>query len=338
MTLPLLSVRDLKVELPIGGRFFPAVDGIDFDLAAGESLGMVGESGSGKTLAARALLDLVPEQARLSGSVRYGGRELVGLPEGEWRRIRGRQIAMVFQEPASALDPVQTIGSQIVEAIRAHGAIARAAALLQARRLLEEVSFSDPERGLQEYPHRLSGGLRQRACLAIALAARPSILIADEPTTALDATLAADTLELLDRLRRDRGLAVLLITHDLAAVFRHSDRCLVVYAGRVVEESRTDDLFSLPRHPYTRGLLACAGRLAAVTGDRLRPIAGAIPDLAFRPRGVCAFAPRCPDRFEPCDRSEPELVEDGNVRARCFLYGAASPGSGRAPSSGELGR
>jgi ABC-type glutathione transport system ATPase component len=165
---PLLSVRNLRVELPIGGRLFPAVDGIDFDLRAGEALGMVGESGSGKTLAARALLDLLPEVARLSGEVRSGGRELVGLPEREWRKIRGREIAMVFQEPASALDPVQTIGSQIVEAIRAHSDVGRPAALSQARRLLEEVSFSDPDRGLSEYPHRLSGGLRQRACLATA--------------------------------------------------------------------------------------------------------------------------------------------------------------------------
>jgi len=335
MTSPLLSVRGLKVELPIGGKFFPAVDGVDFDLDRGEALGVVGESGSGKTLAARALLDLLPEGARLSGSVRYGGRELSRLAEGDWRGIRGREIAMVFQEPASALDPVQTIGSQIVEAIQAHSGARRAEALREARRLLEEVSFTDPDRGLSEFPHRLSGGLRQRACLAIALAARPSVLIADEPTTALDATLAADALDLLDRLRGDRGLADLLITHDLSAVARHTQRCLVVYAGRVVEEAQTGELFRRPRHPYTRGLLACAGRLTGETGERMRPIAGSIPDLAFRPRGVCAFAPRCPDRFDPCDRSEPDLAADGLSRARCFLYGCASPGSGRVGSGGS---
>src|SRR5215831_3728119 len=291
----LLSVRSLKVELPIGGRLFPAVDGIDFDLESGEALGMVGESGSGKTLAARALLDLLPEGARLSGDIRYRGRKLAGLPEREWRKIRGREIAMVFQEPASALDPVQTIGSQIVEAIRAHG------------------------------------GVDQRACLAIALAARPSVLIADEPTTALDATLAADALDLLDRLRRDRGLAVLLITHDLAAVAHRTDRCLVVYAGRVVEESGTGDLFQRPLHPYTRGLLASAGAL----GGELRPIAGAIPDLAFRPRGRCAFAPRCPERFDPCERGEPGLIGDGGARARCFLLESAEPGSPTAQIRGS---
>ncbi len=330
----LLSVRNLRVELPVGGTFFPAVDGIDFDLRPGEALGVVGESGSGKTLAARALLDLLPEAARLSGSVRYGGRELAGLPESAWRTVRGKEIAMVFQEPASALDPVATIGSQIVEAIRAHADLSVPAARSQARRLLEEVSFTDPDRGLSEYAHRLSGGLRQRACLAIALAARPSVLIADEPTTALDATLAADILDLLDRLRRDRGLAVLLITHDLAAVARHTDRCLVVYAGRVVEEAASEGLFRRPLHPYTRGLLACAGRSSAGSGERLRPIGGAVPDLAFRPRGMCAFAPRCPDRFEPCERGEPELVQDGEARARCFLYGSATPDAGRARSAG----
>jgi peptide/nickel transport system ATP-binding protein len=318
----LLSVRNLRVELPIGERLFPAVDGIDFDLRAGEALGMVGESGSGKTLAARALVDLLPETARLSGDIRYRGRELAGLPEREWRGIRGREIAMVFQEPASALDPVQTIGSQIVEAIRAHGDVSRASARAQARRLLQEVSFGDPDRGLSEYPHRLSGGLRQRACLAIALAAHPSVLIADEPTTALDATLAADALDLLDRLRRDRGLGVLLITHDLAAVAHHTDRCLVVYAGRVVEESGTGELFRGPLHPYTRGLLASAGAL----GGELRPIGGAIPDLAYRPRGQCAFAPRCPERFDPCERGEPAFVGDGGARARCFLLPSAEPG------------
>ncbi|HKD11365.1 MAG TPA: ABC transporter ATP-binding protein [Thermoanaerobaculia bacterium] len=327
----LLSVRSLKVELPIGGNLFPAVDGIDFDLESGEALGMVGESGSGKTLAARALLDLLPEGARLSGDIRYRGRKLAGLPEREWRKIRGREIAMVFQEPASALDPVQTIGSQIVEAIRAHGGVDHSAALAQARRLLEEVSFGDPDRGLSEFPHRLSGGLRQRACLAIALAARPSVLIADEPTTALDATLAADALDLLDRLRRDRGLAVLLITHDLAAVAHRTDRCLVVYAGRVVEESGTGDLFQRPLHPYTRGLLASAGAL----GGELRPIAGAIPDLAFRPRGRCAFAPRCPERFDPCERGEPGLIGDGGARARCFLLESAEPGSPTAQIRGS---
>ncbi len=327
MSQSLLSVRGLKVELPIGGRYLPAVDGMDFDLDAGEALGVVGESGSGKTLAGRALLDLLPEGARLSGSVRLRGRDLSRLSESQWRSLRGREIAMVFQEPAAALDPVQTIGSQIVEAIRAHSAVARGEALSQARRLLEEVSFTDPDRGLSEYPHRLSGGLRQRACLAIALASRPSVLIADEPTTALDATLAADVLDLLGELRRQRGLALLLITHDLGAVARHTDRCLVVYAGRVVEEARTGDLFRFPSHPYTRGLLACVAPAADDSQRRFQPISGSVPDLVFRPRGACAFAPRCPERFEPCERGEPELIElpRPGARARCFLHASDAP-------------
>jgi peptide/nickel transport system ATP-binding protein len=322
---PLLSVRGLKVELPLGARWLPAVDGLDFDLEAGEALAVVGESGCGKTLAARALLNIVPEGARVSGTVLYRGRDLLRLSEREWDAVRGREVAMVFQEPAAALDPVQTIGSQIVEAIRAHFPVSRSEAVSRARRLLEEVSFSDPERGLSEYPHRLSGGQRQRAFLAIALAARPSILVADEPTTALDTTLAAEVLDLLGRLRRDRGLALLLITHDLGVVARHTERALVLYAGRVVEETSTADLFRSPLHPYTRGLLACAPRIeGSRPGERFRAIPGTVPDLAFRPNGVCAFAPRCSERFEPCEKREPDLLERGSGRVRCFLYEPAA--------------
>src|SRR5712691_2527283 len=317
---PLLSVRDLKVELPIGGSFFPAVDGVDFDLQAGEALAIVGESGCGKTLTARALMNLLPEGSRIGGSVLYRGRDLLALNENAWRHLRGREIAMVFQEPAAALDPVQTVGDQILEALMAHVSLSRADALARVRRILEEVSLPDPDRALSEYPHRLSGGQRQRACLAIALAADPSLLIADEPTTALDATIAAEVLDLLDRLRRERGLGLLLITHDLGVVAGHTDRAIVFYAGRVAEEAATEDFFRTPLHPYSRGLLASAARRGAGPHERFRAIPGAVPDLAFRPRGACAFAPRCPDRFEPCDEREPELILVGGTKARCFLY------------------
>ena len=296
---------------------------MSFDLAAGEALAVVGESGCGKTLMARALLGLTPDAARTTGSIRLRGKELSGSPEEEWRRVRGREISLVFQEPGSAFDPVSTIGAQIVEAVRVHRKVDRGGARRIAVERLREVGFPDPMRGLSEYPHRLSGGLRQRAFLAMALASDPAVLVADEPTTALDATVSAQVLELFDRLRATRGLALLLITHDLGSVAAHSDRAIVMYAGRVVEEASTAELFRTPRHPYTRGLLASVAGVSAPAagGRRFAAIAGAVPDLATRPRGLCSFAPRCPDRFEPCDDREPALYRAGESQARCFLYG-----------------
>ncbi len=272
---------------------------------------------------ARALLGLAPERARVSGSIRLSGRELVGSSEEEWRRVRGREISLVFQEPGAAFDPVATVGSQVVEAIRAHRKATRREARELAIERLSEVGFPDPERGMEEYPHRLSGGMKQRAFLALSLASSPAVLVADEPTTALDATVSAQVLELLGRLRKGRDLALLLITHDLANVARHADRAIVMYAGRIAEEGPTAALFAAPRHPYTRGLLASRPRLLAREGDaarRFETIPGAVPDLASRPRGSCAFAPRCPERFEPCDVREPALYRAGESVARCFLY------------------
>jgi len=309
------------VEVPAGGRLVAAVDGVDFDLAAGESLAIVGESGCGKTLTGRALAGLTPDVARTTGSIRLRGTELSGSSEAEWRRVRGREVALVFQDPGSAFDPVATVGSQIVEAIRSHRDVDRREARRIAVERLREVGFPDPERGLTEFAHRLSGGLQQRAFLAMALAADPAILVADEPTTALDATVSARVLDLFDALRAARGLAVVLISHDLGSVAAHSDRAIVMYAGRVVEEGTTADVFREPRHPYTRGLLASLPRIEPGAGRRrFSAIPGTVPDLSDRPRGVCAFAPRCPDRFEPCDRREPDLYRAGDTRARCFLY------------------
>ena len=319
----LLRVEDLRVELPVGGRMLPAVDGVSFALSEGESVAVVGESGSGKTQLARAILGLSPPGARVRGRLAFRGEELLGLPERRWQALRGAGIGMVFQEPAAALDPVRTIGAEIEESIRLHSRVSRARSRELARAALAEVAFPDPEGGLDEYPHRLSGGLRQRAHLAAVLAAGPRLLLADEPTASLDATVARDILELLDRLRRERGLTVLLITHDLGVVARHCDRVLVVYAGRIVEEAPTEALFRAPGHPYTRGLLRSVPRLAAAArraGERYDAIPGALPDLGERPGAGCAFAPRCGDRFEPCDVREPELYPTESGRARCFLH------------------
>ncbi len=310
----------------------PAVDGMSFALARGESVAVVGESGSGKTQLARAIVGLSPEGARVTGRVAYSGRALFDLDERQWQSVRGREIGLVFQEPASALDPVRTIGAQIEESIRLHSRLPRARAREMARAALAEVAFPDPEQGLGEYPHRLSGGLRQRAHLAAVLAAGPKLLLADEPTAALDATVASEILDLLDRLRRERGLTILLITHDLGIVARHCDRLLVVYAGRIEEEAGTADLFRVPQHPYTRGLLRSMPRLSEGSrpaGARYDAIPGALADLAERENGGCAFAPRCAERFDPCQIREPELYATPIGRARCFLH-EAGPGAGRA--------
>jgi peptide/nickel transport system ATP-binding protein len=336
---PLLTVDDLRVELSAGGRLRPAVDGMRFVLFPGEAVAVVGESGSGKTQLARALMGLSPEGARVSGRVTYGGRSLKvnGLDDRGWGEIRGREIGLVFQEPATALDPVRTIGAQIEESLRLSrtAPLSRAALREAARAALAEVAFPDPDSGLDSYPHRLSGGLRQRAHLATVLAANPRLLLADEPTAALDATVAAEILDLLARLRRDRSLTLLLITHDLGIVAEHSDRVLVVYAGRIVEEASTADLFRAPQHPYTRGLLRSMPVLAEAertAGGRYDAIAGSLPDLSERSEGACAFAPRCPERFAPCTVQEPDLFATATGLSRCFLHDlSASPRRDRKP-------
>jgi oligopeptide/dipeptide ABC transporter ATP-binding protein len=317
--------------VPLGSRFFPAVDGVSFDLVKGESLGVAGESGCGKTLLGRALLNLAPEGARVSGALLWEGSDLLRLPEREWDPIRGGRIGMVFQEPGAALDPVQTVGDQIREAIRLHERVSARQARRLALERLREVSFPDPERGLDEFPHRLSGGMRQRAMIAVALAGNPELLVADEPTTALDATVAAEIMLLLERLRDRRGLTLVLISHDLDLVARACRRVLVLYAGRVVEEAETAEIFFSPRHPYTRGLLRCLPRLdprAPVRPrQRFETIAGAVEGLAERKESRCGFAGRCPERFDPCEKSVPSLFPSGGAQVRCFLYeGAGTAG------------
>ncbi len=301
---------------------------LSFDLDGGEFVGLVGESGAGKSVAALAVLGLVPSPGRIaSGSVRLAGCELRHLDAEDMRRVRGARIAMIFQEPAAALDPVFTIGSQIVAAIRAHCRVGRSAARRRAVELLDLVAMPSPRQRLNHYPDQLSGGQQQRAMIAIALAAEPELLLADEPTTALDVTVQAEILELLDRLRRELGLAVLLITHDLAVVAGICDRAVVVYAGQAVETGSVEDLFAAPAHPYTRGLLAALPRLGGGRRGRLAPIPGQVPDPARLPAG-CAFHPRCAEVMARCALAEPpvfRLARGGG--ARCFLHAPEEPAS-----------
>jgi oligopeptide/dipeptide ABC transporter ATP-binding protein len=316
---PLLSVERVTTGFGDSRGFVAAVSDVSFTVARGETLGLVGESGSGKSLSALSIVRLVPPPGRIvAGSIRFEGRDLLTLPERKMREIRGARVGFVFQEPMTALNPVFTIGSQIEETLRVHGIAAGAAARRRAVELLADVSIPEPEQRVREYPHQLSGGLRQRALIAMALACQPVLLIADEPTTALDVTIQAQILELLRRLKDRYHLAMLLITHDLGVVAQNADRVAVMYAGRIVEEAPTPDLFAAPAHPYTRGLLAS---MPGAGHARLQAIPGTVP----RPESLgraCAFAPRCPDRFEPCDEAVPALMRAGRAqRARCYLHG-----------------
>jgi oligopeptide/dipeptide ABC transporter ATP-binding protein len=316
-------VENLTIEFPVGGGSVPVVRGLSFAIDRGEFVGLAGESGSGKSLTALAILRLVPPPGRIaSGRVLLDGVDLLALPERAMRRVRGARIGLVLQEPMTALDPVFTIGDQIAEAVRAHRALSRRQARAEAVRLLELVAIPDAGRRLKDYPHQLSGGQRQRVLIAMALAARPELLLADEPTTALDVTIQAQILELLERLRRELGLAILLITHDLAVVAETCERLLVMYAGELVEEAPVTELFARPAHPYTRLLLAAVPRLGRPAArGRLPTIPGQVPDPSALPAG-CAFHPRCPEVMDVCRGFAPDLYPvTARQRARCFLYG-----------------
>jgi len=304
---PLLSVRDLRVEFK-GRRTVRAVRGVSYDLARGETLGLVGESGSGKSVSALALMGLLPPKVGrvTDGSVKLEGRELVGLPESDMKGIRGARIGMIFQDPLSSLNPVLTIGRQITESLEAHRGITGGAARQRAVELLELVGIPNAGRRVKEYPHQFSGGMRQRAMIAMALACEPTLLIADEPTTALDVTIQAQILELLRGLREELGMAVLIITHDLGVVAGFADRVAVMYAGRIVETGLTEEVLEHPKHPYTVGLLRSMPRLDRVRQARLTPIEGSPPDLAAELVG-CAFAPRCHWWLEVCRTVDPPL-------------------------------
>jgi oligopeptide/dipeptide ABC transporter ATP-binding protein len=315
-----LEVTNLRVSFPGAAqkRFYP-VDGVSFSLDRGEMLALVGESGCGKSLTSLALLQLIPAPGRIEtgSSIRLGDTDVLALRGEALRRIRGRRIGMIFQDPMTSLNPVFTVESQIVEGILAHFKLPAAEARQRALQLLQEVGIPDPAERLKAYPHQLSGGMRQRVMIAIALAAEPEILVADEPTTALDVTVQAQILEVLDRLRRARGMAVLLITHDLGIVAGRADRVAVMYAGQIVEEAPTPELFAHPSHPYTQGLFASVPRISGPV-NRITPIAGTVPPPTAWPAG-CRFRPRCPQAFEK-SQLPPELLPVGpDHRMRCWL-------------------
>lgn len=315
----LLKVDRLSTVFELDGRTIRAVDEVSFDVRRGETLGLVGESGSGKSVTALSILRLIQPPGRIAGgSVFFEGRDLLRLPEREIRHVRGAKISLIFQEPMTALNPVFTIGDQIAEALLVHRKASRAEAKRRAIELLGAVRIPDPERRVRDYPHQLSGGMRQRVLIAIALACRPSLVIADEPTTALDVTIQAEILDLLREMKDRFDLSLLLITHDFGVIAETADRVAVMYAGRIVEEAPVRELFSHPKHPYTRGLLASIP--GGAPGQLLRAIRGSVPDLSALPAG-CAFGPRCPDHFERCDTDPPEAKPVGPEHAaRCYLY------------------
>ncbi len=301
------------------GREAAAVDGVSFTVGRGETVGLVGESGSGKSVTALSIIRLVMPPGRIAaGRIMFDGRNLLDLNEEAIRQVRGRRIGFVFQEPMAALNPVYTIGYQIRETLMVHGLARGAAAKKRAIELLDAVRVPNPDRRAREYPHQLSGGLRQRAMMALALAAEPSLVIADEPTTALDVTVQAEVLDLLRDLRRQFGLSLLLITHDLGVVAEMADRVAVMYCGRIVEQATVARLFASPAHPYTRGLLASIPGVQA--GERLAAIPGTVPPLGQLGPG-CAFAPRCSARLEVCGAAPPDVVNiDGDHGVRCYLH------------------
>ncbi|HEX6456715.1 MAG TPA: ABC transporter ATP-binding protein [Solirubrobacterales bacterium] len=321
---PLLSVRDLRVGFATEGGLLQAVDGVNFDLGAGEVLAIVGESGSGKSVTAQTLIGLTrSKNSRIEGSVKLEGEELIDAPDATMRRLRGERIAMIFQDPMTSFNPVYRLSNQVIEAIRAHKGekVGKEEARQRVVELFDAVGIPDPERRVDDYPHEFSGGMRQRAMIAMALALEPDVLIADEPTTALDVTIQAQILRLLEDLNRERGLATILITHDLGVVAEVADRVLVMYAGRIVEEGTLDEIFYDPQHPYTWGLLGSLTRLDRPRPHRLPQIAGSPPSLLDLPEG-CSFRPRCPHEFSKCPQLpglEARLPDAPDHRDRCWL-------------------
>jgi peptide/nickel transport system ATP-binding protein len=312
----ILEVRNLKVSFRTEQGLIRAIDGVSFDVAEGEILGVVGESGSGKTVSLLAVMGLITDpNAVIEGSIKYRGRELVGLSSKEMRKLRGREIAMIFQDPMTALTPVYTIGWQIAEQVRAHNSVGARAAEQRAIELLAEVNIPNPAEAIHRYPHQLSGGMRQRAVIAMALSCNPSLLVADEPTTALDVTVQAQILDLVRKLQKNHRSAVVFITHDMGVIAELADRVMVMYAGRIVERGTKRELFSNPQHPYTLALLDSIPPLQGPRPHRLKSIPGAPPALLNRPPG-CAFAPRCPSRFDKCS-AVPSLSNKGHDAA-CF--------------------
>jgi oligopeptide/dipeptide ABC transporter ATP-binding protein len=335
---PLLEVRHLNIEFAAAAeraavptqsvprRALRAVSDVSFSIAPGEVLGLVGESGSGKSITSLAIMQLLPPQARVSGEILFAengtARNLPALPDDSMRQLRGSRIAMIFQEPMTALNPVMRVGDQVAEAVRAHGTRSRNEAAQLAVQAMADVAIPEPDRRARDYPHQLSGGMRQRVMIAMAIVNRPQLLIADEPTTALDVTIQAQILELLAELRSKFGLAMLFISHDLAVVSQVADRVAVMYAGSVVELGTKQEIFRVPAHPYTRGLLEAVPDLKTVRARPLGTIEGTVPPLHAMPPG-CAFEPRCGFRVAECARELPPLVEVAQGHwARCPVLNA----------------
>jgi oligopeptide transport system ATP-binding protein len=316
---PLLEARNLTVEFRSGGSVVRAVSGVDLDLSAGEVLAIVGESGSGKSQMLLSMLGLLASNARVSGSVRFKGEELLNAPEARVNEIRGNRIGIVFQDPMTSLNPYLTIGLQLTEPLRVHKRMDKATAATQAIETLKAVHINEPQRRMKQYPHELSGGMRQRVAIAMALICGPEILIADEPTTALDVTVQAQVLGLLREIRQRLGTAVILVTHDLGVIAELADRVNVMYAGRFVEKGSVDDIFYRCRHPYTEALERSIPQLTEERPARLAAIEGNPPNLSCLPPG-CAFAPRCPYRLEHCQDSVPPLEIVGEGHSKACIY------------------
>ena len=319
----LLSVKNLSTEFPVKKGIVRAVEDVSFDVDQGEILAIVGESGSGKSVTSLSIMGLLAEPGHVAGgSLEFEGKDLATLSEKQYRELRGNDMAMIFQEPMTSLNPVYRVGNQIVEAIRTHEKVSKAEAKDRAVDLLRKVGIPSPEKRINDYPHQMSGGMRQRVMIAMALACNPKLLIADEPTTALDVTIQAQILDLLRRLRDDTGMAVLLITHDLGVVSETADRVVVMYCGQVVEEAEVRTLFDHPMHPYTLGLLKSIPRLEDDDSKRLYMIKGMVPNPLEMPPG-CHFSDRCDSCMDICRTKVPELVDVDGHKVRCFLYESA---------------
>jgi peptide/nickel transport system ATP-binding protein len=320
MAEPLLEVRDLRVHFPTEDGLVKAVDGVSFQIMPGETLGVVGESGSGKTVSFLAVMGLItPRQATIEGEVLFRGEDLLKVPQEEMRNIRGSKISMIFQDPMTSLHPFYRVGAQIGEAIRVHQKVSKKESLDQSIDMLRRVGIPRPEERAQQYPHEFSGGMRQRAMIAMALSLNPDLLIADEPTTALDVTVQAQILDLIDKLKQEFNAAVIIITHDLGVVAEHCDNIQVMYAGKVAEYGSARDIYYSAHHPYTWGLLGSIARMDRDKKERLQPIKGLPPSLIFVPPG-CPFHPRCPYVFDRCRVEVPEvLFADGHHASACHL-------------------
>jgi len=319
MTERLLSVEDLKVSFHTRDGENQAVRGVSFHIDAGETVGIVGESGSGKSVTAKAIMSLItPPGKIIGGNINFRGENLSNLSEKEWRKLRGNRIAMVFQDPMTSLNPVKKIGQQLTEVIRRHRGLNKQEALKEAASILRQVGINNPEQRLQQYPHEFSGGMRQRVMIAMALSCKPELLIADEPTTALDVTIQAQILDLFKELKNNTSTAVALITHDLGVVAQVCTRVIVMYGGLVMEEGTVEDIFYRPQHPYTKGLLRSIPKRDGKSRERLVPIEGTPPDLLDPPSG-CPFMERCPNAFARCSERPPVIELSPGHRSMCWL-------------------